>query len=259
MSNNEKLIDLKKTSLTRSTAVDFVNHCREISDEQLVNQLLMYINALQEATETREWDEIEPITHVVGKGLKHLCEEESALKFYYLGYYSRFQEEIIRDFSKQIVQNATQQLLQAKHIKEILEYLYEFGCSRQSEISKELKINRSNLSRKMEIIVEHELINKRSGPKCVFYELSASGYEYCRKKGIGKIPVGKVEHCKNIKVAIAKSDFRIVYSDTSETSAIARKTGFFDMYNENFGANKASIDKEKKRENYKKLSCRAFI
>ena len=259
MSNDKTLLDFKKSSLTHATAVDFVNHCREISDEQLVKQLLMYINMLREAIGTCKWDEVEPIAHVVGKGFMHLCEERSALKFYYLGYYSRIQEELIQNFSRQIFQNATQQLLQTKHVKEILGYLYEYGCSRQSEIAKELRINKSNLSRKMEVIVEHKLINKRIGPKCVFYELSSSGYEYCRKKGIGKGPFGKFRHGTNIKVEVLRSDFKVVSAGGSETSAIARRTGFFDMCSESIDMKQKLFDTDKNVKVIKKSSCFRFV
>lgn len=234
--NNEKLIDLKKLNLTHSVAIDFVNQCRNISDDQLVNQLLLYINVLEEAIKKLKWDELEPIVHVINKGFKHVSEEAGALKFYYFGYYSHIQEDLIKKFSEQIFQDKIQQLAQTKHIKEILEYLYECGCSRQSEISKNLKIDKSNLSRKMEYMIESDLVDKRSGPKCVYYELSASGYEYCRKSGIGESSFGSSEYRRKTYVATLKSDPKILYSENLTTNTIASRNGFIDIINRKSGA-----------------------
>lgn len=210
----DKAIDLKTLDLTYSVAVDLVNKCRDIPEKKVVEYLLAYINALENATRSLKWDEVEPVAHIVGKGFKRISEDAGALKFYYLGYYAHIQEELIKTFPEKILKNELQQLTQTRHIKEILEYLYEFGCRRQGEIAKALSIDKSNLSRKIEILVENGVIKKRSGPKFVFYELSADGYEYCRKNGVVKLNRGKSIHDSSFKNAFRRESPSLLESQT---------------------------------------------
>lgn len=209
MSNqNQELINLNDFNATYNNVVAFVNRCMDLTDDELVNSISSVIIILKEIIKSQKWEEIEPIVHVLNKGFKHVCIKSNSLKFFYMGYYSYILEDFMNSFSKMIIQDKVIQLAQTSHVKEILEYLFEYGCSRQNQIAKDLCINKSNLSRKMEQMERCELVDKKIGPKCVFYELSTKGYEYCRKNGLRKNDFEKNDYI--IKPNILSKQYKVL-------------------------------------------------
>lgn len=274
MGESKELVNLEEPELSLANAIHFVNRCRGFSIDQLVNQLDTYINVLRNAIKGQQWEEVEPVVHVIIKGFKRICQETDALKYYYLGYYSHLQEDLIESFTKNLLQDKLQQIVTTKHTQEILEYLFESGCSRQSEIAKKFRLNRSNLSRKMDLMVSNSLVIKRSGTKCVFYELSAKGYDLCRSGGVLKKPFNNMNNTvesSRSKFILSKHDFEDLFSNKILPNDTKRKPNIqnSNSHSDNECENNKNISdyialfKEEngrvlKGANYKGANCYAF-
>lgn len=218
----QELISRKITDLSQLNVVDFVEGCADVPTERIVQYLSSYIALLEKSMHKFDWEKIESIVHIINKGFRYMSEEAEALRYFYLGYYSHVQEELLATFSEYLIQDSIKNILQSKYVREILEFLFINDCSRQVQISKALNINKSNLSRKADAMVEAGLICKRVGPKCVLYELSSTGYETCKKYGIGKrrsmfgITLRAV-------IPVEKNDLKTLYYDTEAVPEVYRE------------------------------------
>lgn len=172
--------------LTHEEAVDLVVQCEQTPVEELWKKLSMYITQLKNISGCCGLDDIEAFTHVVYKGFYRKSEEANALRYFYWGYFAREQEDIVHTASKDNKLKTFDLIASAKHFPEIMHYLYTNGCSQQREIVKSLGVDKSNLSRLLKILVNCGLIDKMSGPKHVFYELTHDGYSYYKQRDLAR-------------------------------------------------------------------------
>lgn len=172
--------------LTHEEAVDLVVQCEQTPVEELWKKLSMYITQLKNISGFCGPDDIEAFTHVVYKGFYRKSEEANALRYFYWGYFAREQEDVVRAVGKDYKLKAIDLIASAKHVPEIMHYLYTNGCSQQREIVKSLGVDKSNLSRLLKILVNCGLIAKMAGPKHVFYELTHDGYSYYRQRDLAR-------------------------------------------------------------------------
>ena len=176
--------EMIRQDVSMRNAVEFVELCDKISEESILDILDSYILALEEASKSGNGEYIESIVHIINKGFKYFSEKNDAIKYYYYGYYSHIQEILVEKLSEYLIQDQIHQAVNTKHSKEILIYLFTKGVLRQKDLSELIKINKSNLARKIDKLIECKLICKQVGPKVVLYELTAKGYEYCRTNGL---------------------------------------------------------------------------
>lgn len=167
--------------LGKKNAVDFVEACDEANVEELKGVLSSYIRDLGQAIRHNTIELLEGFINTVYKGFRFKSEHAGAIKYFYLGYYARYQEEVLNEAKKYDVQLKINQIASKKHFEHIMQYLYINGISQQKDIAFTLQINKSNLSRILNEVTDYKLINKLVGPKNVFYELTQEGYAYCRK------------------------------------------------------------------------------
>lgn len=179
--------DMTTPDMSMRNAVEFVNFCNESSGEEVFEIMNSFISALEEASKANESEYIESVVHIINKGFKYSSKQDNAMKYYYYGYYSHMQEVLIAKLSECLIQDQIRQVMSTKHATDILICLFTKGILRQKDLSEIIKINKSNLIRKINQLIECQLIRKQVGPKVVLYELTAKGYEYCRINGLGRI------------------------------------------------------------------------
>ncbi len=159
---------------------DVVEKCAESSNDESKELLSFYIKSLEKCIKSISYDRLKKITGVVYRGLKFKSEQAEALKYFYFGYYAKSQENILKQANDYYQRIKIEEIASKKHFNSIMNYLAINGISRQKDISSFLHINKSNLSRLLDEVSEYKLINKVVGPKAVFYELTSSGYKYCK-------------------------------------------------------------------------------
>lgn len=187
---------------------DIVEKCDQASDEESKNMLSLYIKSIEKSIKLISYDNLKKLTSIVHRGLKFKSEQAGALKYFYFGYYSRGQEEILKQADEYYRRIKIGEIASKKHFNSIMSYLAINGISRQRDISCSLHINKSNLSRILDEVVEYKLVNKMAGPKVVFYELTASGYKYCKTHNLSNRIINKNIWLDNERVlAYRKSQF----------------------------------------------------
>lgn len=174
------------TQLTQENAVKWVIQCEKIPVDSLWKSLSTYVAQLKIASGLNTLDVLESFIHIVYKGFYHKSECANALRYFYWGYFAREQEEVIRNASKDCRAKAISIISSKKHFTDIIFYLYTNGCSQQRDLVKYLGVDKSNLSRLLRDLVNCGLVNKMSGPKYVFYELTQEGYNYFKQHNIGR-------------------------------------------------------------------------
>lgn len=161
-------------------ARDIVENCVRASNEESKQFLTIYIKSLEKFIKLIPYDRFKKLTSIVYRGLKFESEKAGALKYFYFGYYAKCQETILKKADEYYQRIKIDEIASKKHFNSIMIYLATNGISRQKDISSNLRINKSNLSRIMDEVVEYKLVNKIVGPKVVFYELTTNGYKYCK-------------------------------------------------------------------------------
>lgn len=183
----ERYMDEKQNALGREAAVSFVKTCEKLSVEELRRELSKSISQLKSEIKSCDVDMYRHYVNIVYKGFHRKSELADALRYFYWGYNIREQEELLREIERMQIKSAVSLVASTKHFSTIMKFLYENGCSQQKVVSSTLRINKSNLSKIMNELVSCGLVNKTVGPKCVFYELTANGYNYFRKQDVLKL------------------------------------------------------------------------
>ena len=178
----EKVLDQNGNhELDKKNAVDFVETCVNVDENELKGILSSYIKYLWQAIRHNTVECLDGFINTVYKGLRFKSERAGAIKYFYFGYYARYQEEVLNEAQKYDVHVKINQIASKKHFERIMRYLYINGISQQKDIASELQIDKSNLSRILDEVADFKLASKLIGPKNVFYELTQEGYAYCRK------------------------------------------------------------------------------
>ncbi|MEE1124605.1 MAG: hypothetical protein U0L18_01530 [Acutalibacteraceae bacterium] len=159
---------------------DFVEKCVESSSEESTELLALYTKSIEKSIKSISYESLKKITSIVYRGLKFKSEQAGALKYFYFGYYLKNQENILKQANEYYQRIKIEEIKSKKHCDSIMEYLLINGISRQKDISSDLNIDKSNLSRILNEMSEYKLVNKIEGPKANFYELTVNGYKYCK-------------------------------------------------------------------------------
>lgn len=201
MSDQKKVgtIPFDMTQLTQENAVKWVIQCEKTPIDALWKNLSAYVSQLKIASSLNTLDVLESFVHVVYKGFYHKSEIANGLRYFYWGYFAREQEEILRNASKDCKAKALSIVSSKKYFSDIIYYLYTNGCSQQRDIVNYLGVDKSNLSRLLQNLVNCGLIIKMSGPKSVFYELTQEGYNYFKQH----------EMTQHYSISVSKKDPRL--------------------------------------------------
>ncbi len=178
--NKELQVIFQKIADQEIKPKDIVEKCDQVSDEESKELLSFYIKSIEKFIKSISYDRFKRISSVVYRGLKFKSEQAGALKYFYFGYYAKSQEIILKQVSEYYQRIKIEEIASKKHFNSVMEYLANNGISRQKEIALALQIDKSNLSRLLDEVSEYKLVNKIVGPRTVFYELTASGYKYCK-------------------------------------------------------------------------------
>lgn len=173
-----------QVNLGQSHAVDFVNTCENLSIDDLRIKLSANISSLENSIKSTALEDLKTYVRIVYKGFYTKSERAQALKYFYMGYHIRKQEELLQKAESTHLQATINSIASTKHFSRIMAFLYENGCSQQKTIVDALSINKSNLTKKMHSLVSCGLVSKTGGLKYVFYELTPRGYLYCKQNNI---------------------------------------------------------------------------
>lgn len=172
--------------MSKDTAIQLVTQYEQLPVDKLYEAISNYTISLRQAINYHNLDEIENFTHIVYKGLRVKSELAHALRFFYWGYLAREQEEILSSLHVQLKNQFINKIASTKHFTIIMSYLFDNGCSQQKNISIDLNIDKSNLSRILKEMVNCGLIHRIQGPKCVFFELTEEGVKFYKLQIFGK-------------------------------------------------------------------------
>lgn len=128
-------------------------------------------------------DDAEVYAHVkylsrIAKGLRKNTADNCAFRFFYFGQFQThvdmLEQELDRDRSEvQILAVANR-----KHFAPIMQLLYTDQVCQQQELSDKLGIDRSNLSREMQRLLDSGLVDSRTVGRSRYYMLTPQGRRY---------------------------------------------------------------------------------
>ena len=167
-----------------SDAVQFILQCDSVSEDELKTYLSQHLAKTDTHLKQRGKEDTEKYIKIITKGLRKKSKQANALRFFYYGYYIRQLEELLERYKTDVIASARMVLVSKKHYSDILKFLYKQGCSQQKNISESLGINKSNLNRIMNQLLDNDLVVRSVGPRCVFFELSPSGYKFVRESSM---------------------------------------------------------------------------
>ena len=213
------------TSVSSHEATQFVSQCDSIDESELKTFLSQHVAKTDTYLKLHGKENTEKYIRIVAKGLRKKSKQSNALRFFYYGYHIRQQEELLDQYKTEMVASARTVLVSKKHYGAILKFLYERGCSQQKIISETLGINKSNLNRMMNSLLENDLVVKSVGPRCVFFELSSSGYKFVREHSLLGKPTVSIKRTKSplqsyveeIKLDIKKTEPLSEFTQAYET------------------------------------------
>ena len=114
--------------------------------------------------------------------------KNNALKYYYMGeFYAEIRqlEGMLIDYTETTTQEAVSK---RKNFLSIISIIYKEQMIRQVDLARLLKMDRSNLSREMDVLVAAGFVEQRKSGKYKLYNLSAQGIRYYSKYAYIKHP-----------------------------------------------------------------------
>lgn len=190
MKNNIK--DLKSPEATsvfsKSNAMQLVACLPTLSEDSAFQDLTAILHNLEEllfdtACHNFEIDSINIFLRIISKKLQQESHNANAWRYFLYGRFDAQQEHLFQKLLDKSKNSQRENILARKNVTSILQFLYANGASRPSLISKNLNIDRSNLSRIMDLLVAEELVEKTKSEhsNIVIYELTSEGYQICTK------------------------------------------------------------------------------
>ena len=208
-------INISESAVPSCDAVQFISQCDNVSEDGVRTFLSQHLSKTDTHLKQQDKEYIEKYIRIITKGLRKKSKQANALRFFYYGYYIRQLEELLERNKNEVIAAARMVLVSKKHYSDILRFLYEKGCSQQKNISESLGINKSNLNRIMNQLLDNDLVVRSVGPKCVFYELSSPGYRFVRESAFianskdrsnsSKIPLQR--HVERIKMEVLQDAY----------------------------------------------------
>ena len=166
---------------------DFINTITnsEQKIDEVANILSSLIVILKDAEDEQNVTKAKELLdgyQLLTKGLRLDAQKNNALKYYYYGIFQTYIDEALNRANKEAEEVAMMDLLSQKYTLVILKTLYDKNECYQSQLAKELKVNRSNLYRIMQKLIKAKWVEQRKLNKC-FYSLTAIGrLKYSEKK-----------------------------------------------------------------------------
>lgn len=210
-------LDIRKKDRASQSGIDaegaelFISQCAEVGEDQLKSYLSHHIAETEKEIVAYSEAIVRKYVRVITKGLRQKSKQAGALRYYYYGYYIRQQEELLEKQRKKVIASARNILISRRHYADILRYLFEHGCVQQKDISVSLDIDKSNLNRIMGNLVEHDLVVRSIGPRCVFFELSSSGYTFMREQSLLENSVAKARIASPLENRL--ESFKVEYKE----------------------------------------------
>lgn len=173
--------------LTVHKADEIVRLCMNegISDTDVYESLMAVIRAFTDCKSSLIGSEqmqvgIDSAKYVSSTLRKH-ARRNKALRYYYYGMYHAKVDQLHDELIKKRAISKVQEVENRKYFSQIMTILYEREVVRQCDLAKELRIERANLSREMDLLISAGLAEEKKTSKLKLYNLSAHGYEYCNK------------------------------------------------------------------------------
>lgn len=190
MKNNIK--DLKSSEtrsvFSKSNAMQLVTSLSTLSEISAFQELTAILHSLEEllfdtTCHSFEIDSINIFLRIISKKLQQESQNANAWRYFLYGRFDAQQEHLFQKLFDKSKNSQRENVLARKNVTSILQFLYANGASRPSLISKSLNIDRSNLSRIMDLLVTEELVEKTKSEhsNIVIYELTSEGYQICTK------------------------------------------------------------------------------
>lgn len=211
--NNKKKDEMVQLTPVAHDVAIFVSQCSDVKDDQLKTFLSQHIDSTRRGIAIYGEEHVKKYVHILTKSLRKKSKQAEALRYYYYGYFIRQQEELIENHRKNVAASTRTILASKKHYMDVLCYLFKCGCMQPKDISSSLALDKSNLNRIMNNLVENDLVTKSVGPRCVFFELSSSGYSFVREHsllGNVSLKAGVVSPLEN-----RIESFKIEYADST--------------------------------------------
>lgn len=185
--NEEKvIITISKDELEKlnkeSTPADYVRYVQNVGTDYLWVYLTEYLRYLNDQAReiTTDISNFESAIRVVQKGFRYYSEKNNALRYYFYGYFSHQQDELLKKVYSVYNHEHIERMLNKKYLRDIIAYLYTKGTVQQKDLVKYLKISKTNIDRTIQPLIDCSFVEKiKLGS--AFYKLTASGYEYYRK------------------------------------------------------------------------------
>lgn len=197
---------------------EYVTHLSTATQKPdfVANSLTTLLVLLREETERRDDSkslELLNSYELIAKGLRNDAQKNEALKYFYYGVFQASVDEIVKKKKDEIDNTEMLDLLSQKHTGVILTFLYNEKECYQSQLSKALNMDRSNLYRIMQKLIKANLVEQRKSSKFCFYTLSAQGKQkYAEKE--------KAVHHKKPMVKFSSLDkyqnYEIMYLDKTD-------------------------------------------
>lgn len=199
---------------------------REIQD---LNQ--SYIQGALQAVFQDGYDELEEILKAYRKLRKTIASLEKAEmeNFYYQAGIFNGAYRVFRDIHEnrviQTEKNSIKELLERKHVRDILTYLYENPYARQKSVAEGVAIQRNYLGELLAKLREAGYVERYGKNKSTQYVLTQAG---CRVLGTGKnkIPKTGTYIDAEYEEIIVKEEFLSERLDTSSLNFLEKEDGY---------------------------------
>lgn len=177
-SDMQKIMELCTNASVNSTQVSqlLMTIVRKISEQFVINTVA---NEVQNELE---------MASLLAKKLRKHAKEHEALRYYYFGVYNARLDKLQADLVKQQSLGIRQEAAGRKNFKPIMSCVYKKGIVRQSELAKQLNMERGNLSREMTHLVTAGFIEQRKAGKYKLYNLSSMGEDYFKHFLVVSLP-----------------------------------------------------------------------
>ena len=180
LSTIQKNSDTNDNAQNAALIKSFVESLNKPSSDafSVAQQLSCLIVFLQEKSEKADQQTLNNLLNVyqlITKGLRRNAKNNNAMKYFYYGVFQASVDDIIKQSNKRVEDGEIKRLLSLKNMVVIIHTLYDNEECYQSELSRLVKMNRSNLYRDVQKLIDTNLVEERKIGNRRFYSLSANG------------------------------------------------------------------------------------
>lgn len=142
---------------------------------QQLSYLIVFLKEQSGKTDQHTLNDILDVYQLISKGLRRYSKNNNAMKYFYYGVFQASVDDIIKQSNKRVEDGEIKRLLSLKNMVVIIHTLYDNEECYQSELSRLVKMNRSNLYRDVKKLIDTNLVEERKIGNRRFYSLSANG------------------------------------------------------------------------------------